>query len=76
MTKKNESDERYDSLYCSQDDYLFLGLCGGLAHKFGMPSGAVRFLFFMGILFSGVSMILYCVGFFLPSLPTKNVKIS
>ena len=64
-------DERYDSIYCSSDDRKVLGLCGGLAHKYGLPVTAIRFAVFLS-LFAMVGW-LYFVGLFLPKLPTKGV---
>jgi phage shock protein PspC (stress-responsive transcriptional regulator) len=64
-------DQRYNSFYCSSDDRKVLGLAGGLAHKFGVPSNAVRVLVFISLFFFiGWG---YLVGLFLPKLPTKNV---
>jgi hypothetical protein len=45
-------DERYGSLYCSSDERVVFGLAGGLAHKFGVPVGVVRFLVFISMFFS------------------------
>lgn len=64
-------DERYKSIYCSSDDKFLLGLCGGLAHKFGLPSAAMRVIVFVSLFF--FIGWLYLVGIFLPKLPTKNV---
>ena len=64
-------DERYKSIYCSSDDKILLGLCGGLAHKFGLPSAAMRIIFLIPAAFS--MGLLYFVGIVLPKLPTKNV---
>ena len=69
MTK----DSRYDSVYCSSDDKVFLGVAGGLAHKLNLPSPAVRFILFL-VFWSGVAIPFYFVGFFLPRLPTQHVK--
>ena len=69
MTK----DSRYNSVYCSSDDKVFLGVAGGLAHKLNLPSPAVRFILFL-VFWSGVAIPFYFVGFFLPRLPTLNVK--
>ena len=65
-------DERYKSIYCSSDDNYILGLCGGLAHKFGLPPAAMRVIVFISLFFA-VGWI-YFVGIFLPKLPTKNVQ--
>jgi phage shock protein PspC (stress-responsive transcriptional regulator) len=64
-------DDRYSGFYCSSDDKMVLGLAGGLAHKFGVPSSAMRFLVFFVFMF--VAWIPYLVGLFLPKLPTKGV---
>ena len=64
-------DERYKSFYCSSDDKILLGLCCGLAHKYGLPSSAMRAIVFVALfLFIGW---IYFVGIILPKLPTKNV---
>tara|TARA_B110000259_G_C13743150_1_gene293315 strand:- start:105 stop:455 length:351 start_codon:yes stop_codon:yes gene_type:complete len=60
----------YESIYCSSDDKYILGLCGGLAHKFGIPVALVRLVFFVGAWFF-IGWI-YFAGLFLPKLPTKN----
>jgi phage shock protein PspC (stress-responsive transcriptional regulator) len=67
-------DSRYHSLYCSSDEKVILGLCGGIAHKTGMPIAAVRFIAFIS-LFVFVGW-LYFVGLFLPKLPTKFISRS
>ncbi len=64
-------DERYRGLYCSTDDKVLIGLCGGLAHKFGLDVGYVRAgMFLIGFF---VIWLPYLLGFFLPRLPTKGV---
>lgn len=66
---KTNRDERYNSLYCSKDERIIFGLCGGLAHKFNVPVAAVRFVVFLSMFFFvGFA---YLVGLFLPKLPTK-----
>jgi phage shock protein PspC (stress-responsive transcriptional regulator) len=64
-------DSRYSGIYCSSDDKKVLGLAGGLAHKFGLPVGAVRVLIFISLFF--VVGWGYLAGLFLPKLPTKAV---
>jgi phage shock protein PspC (stress-responsive transcriptional regulator) len=64
-------DERYRGLYCSSDEKLLLGLCGGIAHKTGIQLGVVRGIVLILGLF--VIWIPYLIGFFLPKLPTKGV---
>jgi len=65
-------DERYGSIYCSSDQKIILGLCGGLAHKFGLPPAAMRLIVFVSLWF--LVGWLYLIGIFLPKLPTKNVR--
>jgi len=62
-------DQRYGSIYCSSDQKLVLGLCGGLAHKFGLPPAAMRVIVF----FVPFGIVAYIAAFFLPKLPTKGV---
>ena len=62
-------DERYGSIYRSSDQKVLLGLCGGLAHKFGLPPAVVRVIAF----FVPFGIVAYIAGFFLPKLPTKGV---
>jgi phage shock protein PspC (stress-responsive transcriptional regulator) len=60
------------AIYCSRDDRMILGLCGGLAHRFNVPVAAVRFLAVLSaFFFVGFA---YFVGFFLPARPTKASK--
>ena len=63
--------EDYSKIYRSSDDKVALGLCGGLAHKFGIQTVIVRAVVFVSLFFA-VGW-LYLVGLFLPKLPTKNV---
>jgi phage shock protein PspC (stress-responsive transcriptional regulator) len=64
-------DERYRGLYCSSDDKILIGFCGGIAHKFGLDVGYVRAgMFLLGFF---VIWLPYLLGFFLPRLPTKGV---
>jgi phage shock protein PspC (stress-responsive transcriptional regulator) len=64
-------DARYRGFYCSTDEKVLLGLCGGLAHKFDLDIAYVR----TGVVLLGVFVfwLPYLVGFFLPRLPTRNV---
>ena len=64
-------DDRYRGLYCSSDEKLVLGLCGGLAHKFGVQVSVVRVVVFFVMMF--VLWIPYLVGIFLPKVPTRGV---
>jgi phage shock protein PspC (stress-responsive transcriptional regulator) len=64
-------DARYDGLYRSSDDRVLLGLCGGMAHKWGIPATIVR-LVFVGLA-AGLVGFAYFAGVFAPELRTKNV---
>jgi len=66
----------YQGFYRSSDEKVFAGVCGGLAHKWGVSHGAVQaifvilFFFFFGWLIYPV-----CWLAFKP-LPTRGVKFS
>jgi phage shock protein PspC (stress-responsive transcriptional regulator) len=63
----------YDGFYTSSDEKVLLGVCGGIAHKFGIQVGLVRVGFFIaGFFFIGW---IYIGGFFIPKLPTKGVVL-
>jgi len=64
-------DDRYRGLDCSSDEKMVLGLCGGLAHKFGVQVSVVRVVVFFVMMF--VLWIPYLVGIFLPKVPTRGV---
>jgi len=64
-------DDRYRGLYCSSDEKMVLGLCGGLAHKFGVPVSVVRVVVFFVLMF--VLSTPYLVGIFRPKVPTRGV---
>ena len=71
IASETNLDERYNSIYCSKDERIIFGLCGGLAHKFNVPVAAVRFIVFLSLFFFiGFA---YLAGLFLPKLPTKGV---
>ena len=71
---KNQSQGKtgdlYEGIYCSSDDKIIFGLCGGLAHKFGLQTSIVRVV----VVFSAFFMVgwLYFAGLFLPKYPTKK----
>ena len=68
-TKSNNN--TYKGLYCSSDDKIVLGLCGGLAHKFNLQSSVVRFgVVLVVVVFFFIGWF-YLVGLFLPKLATK-----
>jgi len=68
----------YQGLYRSSDEKTIGGVCGGLAHKYGVSRGGWQmilivvtiFLFGVGLLF----YIIMCFGF--KALPTKGIKFS
>ena len=65
-------DRRYASLYCSSDEKVILGFCGGLAHKLGLPVMAIRVAVFISFfIFIGW---FYFIGIFLPKLPTRTIR--
>jgi phage shock protein PspC (stress-responsive transcriptional regulator) len=64
-------EDPYRGLYCSSDEKILLGLCGGLAHKYGLQPGVVRGLVF--ILTFWMLWFPYLIAFFLPKLPTRDV---
>ena len=69
MTNSSLNNTAYEGLYCSSDDKIVLGLCGGLAHKFNLQSSVVRFGVFLSLFF--FIGWFYLVGLFLPKLATK-----
>ena len=70
-SKKSNRPNDYDGFYRSSDQKIFLGVCGGLSHKFGIQLGLVRVLALISSFF--VIGWLYFGGFFIPKLPTKNI---
>jgi phage shock protein PspC (stress-responsive transcriptional regulator) len=64
-------DARYDGLYRSSDDRVLLGLCGGMAHKWGVPATIVRMVV-VGLAI-GLVGLAYFAGVFAPELRTKNI---
>jgi phage shock protein PspC (stress-responsive transcriptional regulator) len=60
---------QYEGFYCSSDDKVFIGFCGGLAHKYKMNPKIVRaVIFFTFFFYVGW---LYFFGLLLPKHPTK-----
>ena len=75
----SEHDKRpleYQGFYRSSDEKTFAGVCGGLAHKWGVSRGAVQaifvilFFFFFGWLIYPVCWLAF------KTVPTKGVKFS
>ena len=67
----------YQGFYRSTDERMFGGVCGGLAHKWGMSHSAVQLIFFIGGFFYGITILIYvicCIAF--KPLPTKNIKVT
>jgi phage shock protein PspC (stress-responsive transcriptional regulator) len=65
-------DSRCFSLYRSSDERIVFGVCGGFAHRLGMPVIVIRAT--MLLLCFGMVGCAYLFGVFLPALPTKNVR--
>lgn len=67
---KLDSKGEYEGFYRSSDDKVIFGLCGGLAHKFGVATSTMRIVVFI----SGFFMIgwAYLVAPALPKYPTKD----
>lgn len=64
-------DERYRGLYRSSDEGRVMGLCAGIAHKYGWQLGVVRFVMFVVTIW--FAFIPYLLAFFVPALPTKGI---
>jgi len=64
------NDARYLRLYRSLDERVLLGLCGGLAHRWGMPPALVRVA--MLLLLACMVGIAYPFAVLLPALPTRK----
>jgi phage shock protein PspC (stress-responsive transcriptional regulator) len=64
------NDARYLRLYRSSDDRLLLGLCGGLAHRWGVPAALVRAAMLVLLVF--MVGIAYPFAVLLPALPTRR----
>ncbi len=67
-----ERDLRYDRFYRSSDERLVLGLCSGLAHRWGVPVLLVR----AGIVVLVCLMVGWAYPFsvIFPAIPTKHVR--
>lgn len=65
--QRSSRSKEYEGIYCSKDDKMVFGLCGGLAHKYNVPVSVVRLLVFVALWW------IYPIALFLPKLPTKNV---
>jgi phage shock protein PspC (stress-responsive transcriptional regulator) len=66
------TDSRYDRLYRSSDERVLLGLCGGLAHRWGVPALLVRagMVILLGVMVGWA----YPFSVVFPALPTKDVR--
>ena len=66
------TDSRYDRLYRSSDERVLLGLCGGLAHRWGVPALLVRagMVVLLGFMVGWA----YPFSVVFPALPTKDVR--
>lgn len=61
----------YDGFYRSSDDKMIAGVCAGLAHKWQVNRGGLRFAVALGTFFIGIPLFIY-VGCWivLPERPT------
>ena len=67
----------YQGFYRSSDEKTIGGVCGGLAHKWGMSHSALEMIFIITGLFFVLPIVFYiCCWIALKPLPTKNIKIS
>jgi phage shock protein PspC (stress-responsive transcriptional regulator) len=61
-----------DGLYKSSDDKILLGVCAGIAHKFGVNRTGLRVLTFLLCLFLWVPVFIYLgLGIILKAKPTR-----
>jgi phage shock protein PspC (stress-responsive transcriptional regulator) len=67
-SKETTPSNSYPGLYCSSDEKVIFGLCGGLSHKFGVPVALIRIIAF----FTAGFCYAYIIGIFLPKNPTKK----
>ena len=68
--------DEYDGIYRSADDSLFLGVCGGMAHKLKMDLNSLRWItaFLLGVTNYGI--VLYVlVGLILPKRSTREEEV-
>jgi phage shock protein PspC (stress-responsive transcriptional regulator) len=66
-------DSEYWGFYRSSDDKVLGGVCAGLAHKWGINRGALRFGWFLAALFTWIPFFVY-IGCWMsfPERPTRN----
>ncbi|PRQ11351.1 PspC domain-containing protein [Corynebacterium sp. 13CS0277] len=65
----------FDTWYRSSDDKMIAGVCGGIAHRYGLDPALVRFGVVALALLTNISMatlILYGVAWYF--LPEQNTK--
>lgn len=66
----------YERVYCSSDEKMLFGLCGGLSHKTGIDVSVVRGGVFIITLLTWFPLLVYIgLGIILPKLPTRDVLI-
>jgi phage shock protein PspC (stress-responsive transcriptional regulator) len=65
----------YQGFYRSSDEKTYGGVCGGLAHKWGMSHSALQMIFIISGLFFVLPIVIYiCCWIALKPLPTKDIK--
>ncbi len=61
----------YGGFYRSSDDKFIAGVCAGLAHKWQVNRGGLRFAVAFGTFFIGIPLFIYVAGWIvLPERPT------
>ncbi len=63
---------KLDGFYCSSDDKIIMGVCGGLGHKYGLSPWIMRLVFLCG---TGaiIAIPVYFVLGTKEKIPTKNL---
>ena len=62
------------NLYRSSDDKVIGGVCGGLAHRFDWNVEALRWIFALAGIFSGVALFVYLILWLvLKERPTSGI---
>lgn len=70
---KTSLDPEYWGFYRSGDERVLGGVCAGLAHKWGINRGALRFAWFLAALFTWIPLFVY-IGCWMsfPERPTRS----
>jgi phage shock protein PspC (stress-responsive transcriptional regulator) len=69
-----EDDSIFEGFYRSSDDKMLGGVCAGLAHKWKVSRGGLRFATLLVTLFFLLPLLIYVICWiFFPARPTKRV---